>query len=76
MKLEHVHGFEDRFEFLSNLYPSRILCPAYPDLVCATVEHAFQACKPLDLGRAQSIVSAKNAGLAKHLGRIAPLRPD
>lgn len=68
-----IDSFSGEYRFLSNFYPSEI---RYKWLTYPTVEHAYQAAKVCDynhrfvMARMRSI----DAGLAKRIGRISPLR--
>lgn len=74
-KREHrrITAFEDKYEFLSNFYPSKVKLgnEVYP-----TVEHAFQAAKTLDENWRRAIRNAPFPGKAKSLGQKCPIRPD
>src|SRR4051812_48212595 len=75
----------DRFDgttyaFLSNFYASPVLIRADRHglelIECATVEHAFQACKTLDPARRRLIAAAPTPAETKRRGRHTALRPD
>lgn len=77
-RIDRFDGTEH--EFLSNFYPSPVLIrgdsTTLERIECATVEHAFQACKALDVAERRLIAAAPTPGKAKRLGRKAALRPD
>jgi ribA/ribD-fused uncharacterized protein len=58
--------------FLSNFHPSAV---EWMGLPAATVEHAFQTAKTLDVEERQAIANAPTPGAAKRLGRAVVLRP-
>ena len=71
------------YEFLSNFWPSELkLTHLYLDKVSteplkyATVEHAYQACKTLNVEERFAIRTAPHPSGAKRLGRICTLRED
>ena len=65
--------FKDKFNFLSNFYPSIIYYESY---IYPTVEHAFQASKTIDKELKEIIRDMLTAGKAKKYGRYVPLRID
>lgn len=70
---EIITRFIGEYRFLSNFYesPVRLDSTEY-----ATVEHAFQAAKTLDLKERVKILEADTPGKAKKLGRKVTLRED
>ena len=68
-----IGPFRREYHFLSNFctYQFRFLGKLW-----ATAEHAFQAAKTLDPAWKQAIHQAPHPGVARHLGRRAPLRED
>lgn len=67
----NIRTFRGDHAFLSNFYPCVVVldAEAYP-----TVEHAYQAAKTLDPIHRAAIMHAGTAGVAKRLGRAAPMR--
>ncbi len=61
-----IGPFRGAYFFLSNFYPTEF----------GTVEHQYQAAKTLDKGWKERILNAPTPGMAKRLGRKAPVRPD
>lgn len=70
-----IDGFEGKYEFLSNFFPSEITAEddgiTYP-----TAEHYFQAHKTMNLEERGKIAGAHSPGMAKRAGRAIDLRPD
>ncbi len=66
-----MKGFEGKFAFLSNFYPSPIVLNGvtYP-----TAEHLYQACKAARTDERTQIHMAKTPGQAKRLGKKCLLR--
>ena len=73
MIVADVVSFTGEFSFLSNFYPSPI---KYEGPTWATVEHAYQAAKTLDMSEKKAIWGAATPGKAKQLGRKVEMRPD
>ena len=69
---EPILGFGDH-PFLSNFYPSIV---TYEGEVYATVEHAYQAAKTLDLKERETIRKTFSPGKAKKLGKTVLIRED
>jgi ribA/ribD-fused uncharacterized protein len=71
--MNKIETFDGLNFFLSNFYPSplKVAGKTFP-----TSEHAFQALKTFDEKCYEEIRTASSAGVAKKLGRKAPLRPD
>ena len=69
-----INEFSGKYSFLSNFYPSRLSESPYSTY--ATVEHAFQAAKTLDLNMHRIIACADTPGQAKRLGNQCDLRSD
>lgn len=67
-----VEGFRGEFRFLSNFWPARVRVSG---VVYPTVEHAFVACKTLDLEARLRVAACTSPGEAKRLGRTVALRP-
>lgn len=63
----NIDSFDGEYSFLSNFY----ICPVWGYM---SVEHAFQACKTLDESWRNNIRTAATPGMAKRLGRMAPIR--
>ena len=61
-----IGPFRGDYFFLSNFYPTNF----------GSVEHHYQAAKTTDKAWRQRILDAPTAGIAKRLGRKAPVRPD
>lgn len=68
-----ICGFTGKYEPFSNFYRSPIV---WQECICQTVEHGFHAFKTHDPDLRKKILEAPNAGKAKYLGRLVPLRPD
>jgi ribA/ribD-fused uncharacterized protein len=68
-----IQRFEGEHDFLSNFYESPVVLKGR---LFPTAEHAYQAAKTLDPEEQASIQAARTPGLAKRIGRKAPLRPD
>lgn len=62
-----------KYFFLSNFAPSPV---TYNGILFATVEHAFQAAKSLDVEDQKLCSLARTPQDAKHFGRRVKLRPD
>lgn len=77
-----IEDFSGRYGFLSNFHPSEVtLTPGLrydlgEEILCPTVEHAFQASKATTALDIEEIAVASSPGQAKALGRHAGLRPD
>jgi ribA/ribD-fused uncharacterized protein len=76
--LPAINRFAGEYAFLSNFAPSpvRLRDDGGGVIVCATVEHAFQAAKTLDPGQRRFVAEAPSPGEAKRRGRRVVLRPD
>ena len=68
-----IDSFSGDYEFLSNFYPCKVTMDKHE---YSSVEHAYQAAKTLDLRWRETIRDALTPGMAKKLGRVAPIRPD
>lgn len=73
-----IDGFEGRYAFLSNFYPSPV---EYISLdgqkqVAPSVEHAYQASKATELRHELAILNSPTMGGAKRRGRQIKIRPD
>ena len=68
-----IDKFEGKYRWLSNFWESPIWYEAarYP-----SVEHAYQAAKTFDEERREKIRLAKDAKVAKRMGKSVVLRPD
>ncbi|HEX2244076.1 MAG TPA: NADAR family protein [Gammaproteobacteria bacterium] len=71
-----IRGFNGRYRFLSNFYPSRIVLGFEWDNVFPTVEHAFQASKLINAADREMVRRATSPSEAKRLGRTLPMRQD
>lgn len=72
-----ITSFSGPNRFLSNFYPAPVEIPHGESILkCPTVEHGYQAMKPLRWDHAAEIAEAPDPGIAKHLGRRYPCRPD
>lgn len=69
-KIKH---FRDIYSFLSNFYYIRV---EYEGVLYASVEHAYQAAKTLDLAERLTVQHAGHPGKAKRAGRKVTLRSD
>jgi len=69
-----IFRFVEEYAFLSNFYPATII---FEGIRYQTLEHAFVASKTLDKQFRKKIAKlpAKDAGLAKAMGRKCKLRP-
>lgn len=69
-----IYRFVGEYDYLSNFYPIPII---FEGIRYASVEHSYVASKTLDKQFRKKIASltAKDAGLAKKLGRKCKLRP-
>lgn len=70
---KRIEGFHGEYEFLSNFVPARVVLSG---VQYATVEHAYQAAKSLDVGERIIIEKARGPGHAKRLGQLIDCRPD
>ena len=70
---DEIRTFVGEYSFLSNFYDSAVTIDGKH---FSTSEHAFQAYKTLDGEWFENIRTARSAGVAKRLGREAPLRKD
>ena len=74
---ECIRTFTGNYRFLSNFYPVRI---AMDDEVSSgmypSVEHAYQACKTLNVAERERILRCPTPGQAKRLGREVTIRKD
>ena len=70
-----IDTFTGPYAFLSNFFFSGSLLH-YEDDPYATVEHAYQAAKTLDLSARRRIQSCGSPAEAKALGRRVALRPE
>jgi ribA/ribD-fused uncharacterized protein len=68
-----ITSFRGKYIFLSNFYPSPMTVEG---IRYATVEHAYQAAKTLDLNEKQIIADCEKPGQAKRLGKKVRLRKD
>lgn len=68
-----ISSFDGEHAFLSNFWEEPFDCGGR---VVPTSEHAFQAQKTTDKIWKDDIVKARTPGIAKRLGRAAPMRPD
>lgn len=68
-----VKGFNGKYRFLSNFYPSKVVLD---DLEYDTVEAAFQAAKTDNVADRRAIREADKPAEAKRLGRKVTLRQD
>jgi len=68
-----IYRFVNEYEFLSNFYPAVII---FEGVMYQTLEHAFAASKTFDKAFRKRIAKlpAKDAGLAKSMGRKCKLR--
>jgi ribA/ribD-fused uncharacterized protein len=68
-----IFRFVDEYAFLSNFYPAIII---FEGIMYQTLEHAFVASKTFDKAFRKKIskLPAKDAGLAKSMGRKCKLR--
>lgn len=73
-----ITEFSGDYRFLSNFYPVMIRCdrdgikvPGY----YPSVEHAYQACKTVELSERVDVMRAVTPAAAKKLGRKVTLRP-
>lgn len=76
--MDKIDGFEGRYAFLSNFYPSPV---EYISLdgqkhIAPSVEHAFQASKATELKHELAILNSPTMGGAKRLGRQVKIRSD
>jgi len=69
---ENIKGFFGEYRFLSNFHPAQV---RYEGIYYTSVEGAYQAAKPLDLGVRKDI-SLMSAGQAKRAGGKVVMRPD
>jgi len=67
-----ISGFEGKWRFLSNFYPSAI---THGGIVFPSVEHAYQAAKSSDPEYRERVANLKTPGQAKRAGRQAILVP-
>lgn len=70
--IERIDYFRDRWAFLSNFFPARML---WQGVFYPTSEHAFNAGKTTDLGLRFKIASAHSPKIAKRMGRAVKIRP-
>jgi ribA/ribD-fused uncharacterized protein len=71
--MQIINRFCDEMGFLSNFYPSPIeVC----DTLFPTVEHAYQWFKTTNPMYRELILNARLPGMAKRLGKEAPLRKN
>lgn len=68
-----ISSFSGEYAFLSNFWEEPFDCGGR---VVPTAEHAFQAQKTSDPVWKDDIVKARTPGVAKRLGRKAPMRAD
>lgn len=70
-----IDSFDREFEFLSNFFylPETV---KWNNMKFATVEHAYQAAKTLDVAQRQRIRNAETPGQAKKLGQAVDVRED
>lgn len=72
-KLTTRSGFNGKYRFLSNFYPSVI---DFEGRTYQTVEHAYQAAKTIDDVHRLAIAQLPTAAAAKKYGRTLVLRTD
>ena len=69
VKIKDVSFFSGRYDFLSNFSPAPVYIMVGKLWVkCATVEHAYQASKTLDMRWRSKIIDAPTPGAAKRIG--------
>lgn len=68
-----IATFDGPHRWLSNFAPCQLLDRS--GLSYATLEHAYQACKAIDLLEREQIRTARTPGEAKRLARRVKLRP-
>lgn len=67
-----IDSFSGEYRFLSNFYPCTIiLCDGE---TFSSLEHAYQACKTLNVTWRKRIADADTPGQAKRLGKQCPVR--
>ncbi len=71
--LPGIYGFYDKFDFLSNFYPSEFV---YRGLLSKTVEHAYQAEKSCTHDDFIHVMAANTPASAKSRGRDIDMRDD
>jgi len=69
----NITAFNGEYRFLSNFYPCKIRVRG---LIYPSAEHAYQACKTLDMTEREKIRKARSAGSAKRLGKTLTIRLD
>jgi ribA/ribD-fused uncharacterized protein len=70
---EMIAGFQGEYRFLSNFWECHI---QWDYKIWPTAEHLYQAFKTTDSNFREQIRVCRTAGIAKRLGKDAPLRPD
>lgn len=68
-----IDSFRNEYRFLSNFYPSPIVCPIGS---AQTAEHAYQALKANRPADAEIVLAAPTPGAAKRAGRKIAIRED
>lgn len=71
--MDDIDRFRGKHGFLSNFHRRRF---RWRNHIWPTAEHAYQAAKTKEWDWMQRIKLAETPGMAKRLGRRAPLRPD
>lgn len=69
-----VLEFKDKFRWLSNFYPCRIMGPG--NFPYSSLEHAYQASKSLNPQDWEVIFWAESPGKAKKIGQTLSIRND
>jgi len=70
---EPITAFKGEYRFLSNFWSAVVKLDG---MVFTSTEHAYQAAKTADMVERAKFQSAKNAGVAKRMGRRVKLRKD
>lgn len=68
-----INSFSGRYRFLSNFHPCLI---QFEEVLCNSIEHAFQAAKAIQPFEAAWIISAQTPSEAKRRGRKVKKRAD
>lgn len=75
-----IDRFRGKYNFLSNFFPCSIVLTMYNTqdftYTYPSVEHAFQAQKPIDPRRHDEIRNAPNPAAAKRMGKNCVIRSD
>ena len=75
--MNKIDSFEGKYFFLSNFYNSPIHQEIKGEIIeYPTVEHAFQACKTMDIKERKRIAECPTPSKAKYAGRHVLLRND